>query len=63
MSIFRSIRNFFADVSAEFKRVTWPSRESTLQSTGVVVMVSLFVAVFLGLVDLGLANAVKMIIK
>jgi len=63
VSIFRSIRNFFADVSAEFKRVTWPSRESTLQSTGVVVMVSLFVAVFLGLVDLGLANAVKMIIK
>ena len=63
MSIFRSISNFFHDVTAEFKRVSWPSRENTLKSTGVVVMVSLVVAIFLGIVDLGLANAIKMIIK
>jgi len=63
VSIFRGIRTFFHDVSAEFLRVTWPTRENTLKSTGVVVMVSLVVAIFLGVVDLGLANAIKMIIK
>ena len=63
MSIFRGIRTFINDVSTEFMRVTWPTRENTLKSTGVVVMVSLVVAIFLGVVDLGLANAIKMIIK
>ena len=63
MSIFNSFRNFFTEVSAEFKRVSWPSRENTLKSTTVVVTVSLVVALFLGAVDLGFANAIKMIIN
>ncbi len=63
MGIFASIRNFFTDVRSEFKRVTWPTREATLRSTGIVVFVSLVVAVYLGLVDLGLSHAIKLIIK
>ena len=51
------------DVQAEFKRVTWPSTDATLQSTGVVLFVTLVMAAFLGLVDLGLSEAVKSIIK
>jgi preprotein translocase subunit SecE len=50
-------------VRSEFKRVTWPTREATLKSTGIVVFVTLVVAVYLGLIDLGLSNAVKLIIK
>ena len=63
MGFFQSIRNFFQDVTSEFKRVSWPTRQATLQSTGVVLVVSLAVAVFLGVVDLGLATAIKTIIK
>ena len=63
MNIFRALRNFLQDVSAEFKRVTWPTRQATLQSTGVVLVVTLAVAVFLGLVDVGLSSAVKQIIR
>ena len=59
----RTIRGFFLDVRSEFKRVTWPTREATLKSTGIVVFVTLVVAVYLGLIDLGLSNAVKLIIK
>ncbi|MDH5752302.1 MAG: preprotein translocase subunit SecE [Deltaproteobacteria bacterium] len=61
--MFKSIRAFYNDIASEFKRVTWPTRESTLQSTGVVLVVTLAVAVFLGVVDLGLSNAVKLIIR
>ena len=63
MGIFRTFRNFFGDVKSEFKRVTWPTREATLQSTGVVLFLTIVVAIFLGLVDLGLSEAVKTLIQ
>jgi preprotein translocase subunit SecE len=63
VKLFQSIRGFFVDVQAEFKRVSWPSAESTFRSTGVVLFVTLVMAAFLGLVDLGLSEAVKTIIK
>lgn len=63
MKLFNAIKSFFVDVQSEFKRVSYPSREATLQSTGVVLVLSLTVAAFLGLVDLGLSEAVKLVIK
>ena len=57
------MRQFYSDVVSEFKRVTWPTREATLRSTGVVVFVTIVLAVYLGVIDLGLSNAVKLIIK
>jgi preprotein translocase subunit SecE len=63
VKLFRSIRDFLVEVQGEFKRVSWPSRDATLQSTGVVLFVTLVMAAFLGLVDLGLSEAVKTIIK
>lgn len=63
MNIFRNFRNFIADVTSEFKRVSWPTRQATLQSTGVVLVLTIAVAIFLGVVDVGLSSAVKMIIK
>jgi preprotein translocase subunit SecE len=59
----QQLRTFFQDVSAEFKRVSWPTRQATLQSTGIVLVVTLVVALFLGLVDLGLTSAIQTIIK
>jgi len=63
VKLFQALRAFIVDVQSEFKRVTWPTREATLQSTGVVLFVTLVVAAFLGLTDLGLSEAVKLIIK
>ncbi len=63
MGLFRNFRAFISDVVSEFKRVSWPTRQATLQSTGVVLVVTFAVALFLGVVDLGLSEAVKMIIR
>lgn len=52
MGLFRGIQQFFGEVRGEFARVSWPSREATLTSTGVVVFVTLAIAVYLGLLDL-----------
>lgn len=62
VKLIRAIRDFLQDVQAEFKRVSWPTREATLRSTGVVLFLTLTIAAFLGLVDLGLSEAVRLII-
>jgi preprotein translocase subunit SecE len=43
--------NYFKDVRAEMKHVSWPSRSVTIAYTIVVVVVSLVVAIYLGLLD------------
>ena len=58
----KRIRQFFKDVIAEFKRVQWPTPEATIKSTSVVVCVSLAVALYLGIADLGLSDIMQMVI-
>lgn len=60
--MFKKFRNFLKDVKAEFKKVTWPSREQTLKQMGVVLVIVAITGVFLGMVDYGLSGLVKMII-
>ena len=60
--MFKRIQQFFKDVIAEFKRVQWPTREATIKSTSVVVGVSLAVALYLGITDLGLSDIMQMVI-
>lgn len=62
MNFFKNIRLFFTDVMTEFKRVTWPTRQDTLHSTGVVLFVTIVVAIYLGAIDVGLAWLVKLVI-
>ncbi len=46
--------NFLKDVKVELSKVNWPTKDQTIQYTLVVIGVSAFLAVFLGLVDYGL---------
>ena len=43
--------NYFRDVRAEMKHVSWPSRPVVIAYTFVVVAVSLVTAIYLGLLD------------
>lgn len=60
--MFTKTRDFFKDVQGEFNRVQWPTRDATLKSTGLVLVLSLIISIFLGVVDLGLAEMIKWII-
>ena len=53
---------FFANVKAELKKVTWPTRKDTYASSLVVIVLVLVSAIFLGGVDLILARLVRMIL-
>lgn len=43
---------FIKDVRTEFTRVSWPTREELVNSTGVVLVFSAAFAVFIGIFDL-----------
>ena len=57
------IVNYFKGAKEELSKVVWPSRQTTINHTLMVIGVSIAVALFLGVVDLGLSEVVEMMIK
>ena len=47
------ITDFLKDVRVELKKVSWPTREETVRLTGIVILMSVALAAFLGLLDFG----------
>ena len=56
------IKEFAQDVLVEFRKVTWPSRQELINSTAVVISVTVVLAFFLGGVDIALARLVERIL-
>jgi preprotein translocase subunit SecE len=54
--------NYFKDVRAEMKHVSWPSRRQAAVYTAIVVAVSLGIAVYLGLLDYLFTTIIQKII-
>jgi len=48
--------SFIREAKAELKKVTWPGRQQVWYSTLVVIAFTLFVAAYLGIVDLALTG-------
>jgi preprotein translocase subunit SecE len=53
---------FLREVKTELKKVAWPNKKQTVQSTAVVLVLVGIVAIFLGLVDLVLARLVGYVV-
>lgn len=54
--------NYFREVRAEMKHVSWPTRRQTIVYTLVVIAVSLITAVYLGLLDYVFSLVIQKII-
>lgn len=61
MSIVGKIKKFSKEVSAEMKKVTWPTKEQLKESTGVVCVFSVFFALFAFIIDQIVTFGVKAI--
>ncbi|MFA6466840.1 MAG: preprotein translocase subunit SecE [Patescibacteria group bacterium] len=57
------IVNYFKGAKEELSKVIWPSRQTTINHSLMVIGVSVAVAIFLGIVDLGLSKVVENLIK
>ena len=57
---FENVKQFLREVKNELKKVTWPSRKDTLSGTAIGLVAVFIIAIFLGIVDSGLSNLIKM---
>jgi len=54
---------FLREVRVELKKVTWPSRKQTIGSTVVVLVLVLIISLFLGVVDMGLSQLIRVVLQ
>jgi preprotein translocase subunit SecE len=63
MGVVTRVREFSSEVLVEFRKVTWPTRAELVNSTAVVIVVTVVIAFFLGAVDVGLARIVERVLR
>ncbi|MBP6913240.1 MAG: preprotein translocase subunit SecE [Candidatus Levybacteria bacterium] len=54
---------FLKQVQAELMQVEWPSRTEIMRLTAVVIAISIFVGIYLGIADFLFAELLKLIIQ
>lgn len=53
---------FLREVKVELLKVTWPSKKETMGTTIVVIVFVFVIAIFLGVIDIGLSSLIRFII-
>ena len=59
---FQMAGQFLRECRVELRKVKWPTRKELLASTAVVIVLVLLVALFLGLIDVGLIRIIRIIV-
>ena len=54
----RRVRNFIAESQFELRKVVWPTRDETLKTTGIIIVVVIVLSLLLGLIDLILKSVI-----
>ncbi len=56
-------QNFATDIVEELKKVTWPTKKETIRLTTVVILISLIIGVYIGIIDVLLTRGLEIITK
>lgn len=54
---------YIKDSITELKKVVWPSRKEVIKKTGQVILISVFIAFFLGMIDYFLSRVLEVVVK
>ncbi|MEO0093123.1 MAG: preprotein translocase subunit SecE [candidate division WOR-3 bacterium] len=63
MKLFDRVKRYLLDVIAELKRVNWSKRKELFSTTVVVIILSLILAVFVGLFDFIFSRLLHLIVR
>ena len=63
MKIFSNITKFVTEVKVEMQKVSWSDRSELMSSTGIVIVSTALLAIFIGIVDLILSRFVSILLK
>ena len=58
----KKFKNYLKDVQTEMSKVSWPARDELSESTVIVIILSLILAIFVFSVDTGLSNLLGLIL-
>jgi preprotein translocase subunit SecE len=58
----QKIKQFFREVRMETTKVVYPSRDELIGSTWVVIITTIVISLFLGMVDMSLSKLVKVVL-
>jgi preprotein translocase subunit SecE len=61
-NLFKTVGLFLRQAKVELKKVKWPTRKELIASTVVVIVLTILVSFYLGLIDLGLIKIIKHVI-
>lgn len=61
--MFRRIRSYIAEVIAELKKVTWPTREEAKRLTKMVLIIAGAIGLILGTFDYGFSHLMDWIVS
>jgi len=56
-------KNFATDVVEELKKVSWPSKNETIRLTLIVIIISLIIGLYIGIIDILLAKGLEIVTK
>ena len=59
----KSKPSFFDGVKAEFKKITWPDKNSTFKQSVAVVIISVIVGIIIAVLDFGVQNGVDFLVS
>ncbi|GAB3785138.1 preprotein translocase subunit SecE [Dyella agri] len=54
----RRVRHFLAESQFEMRKVVWPTRDETIKTTGIIILVVIVLSLLLGLIDLILKSVI-----
>ena len=61
-NLFKNVGLFLRQAKVELKKVKWPTRKELIASTLVVIVLTILVSIYLGLVDFGLIKIIKHVV-
>ncbi len=57
------MKKLVSEIVAEFRKVTWPSKKEVMNSTGLVVGLSLGMGIYLGGFDFGFTKIIESLVR
>jgi preprotein translocase subunit SecE len=59
--MFEKLKNYLSETRVEIKKVTWPTIDELKESTRVVIVATLILTAFIGIVDQILSRIIKLL--
>ncbi|MFA5362800.1 MAG: preprotein translocase subunit SecE [Candidatus Omnitrophota bacterium] len=63
MSFFKKFVNFLREAKTELSKVSWSTRQEVMGASAVVIVITIVMAVFIGVVDMALTRFLAIVMK